>query len=197
MEGLLHIILKVLMQEYGCFHTEDKESLGKELVSAVVWLMWPKKWEDGRSNDIQSQPIGLVFLVPHRHDKPKQSTCLFYQSTKNHAKKTRSKNNRQPRNDGNTRGHLKKITGVNSNKWYKYKRNRKYNTRTREHIARNYIKIMCTYAPEDKEWFTKQLTRFSDKDSFVGLKFSQPKIPKILMSSNRQKNFDGMFRIEF
>ena len=66
-------------------------------------------------------------------------------------KKTRSKNNRQPRIDDNTRGHLKKIVGVNSNKWQKYKRNRKYNTRTREHIARNYIKIMCTYAPEDKE----------------------------------------------
>ena len=36
MEGLLHIIQEVLMQEYGCFHTEDKESLEKELVSAVV-----------------------------------------------------------------------------------------------------------------------------------------------------------------
>ena len=77
----------------------------------------PKKWEDGKSNDIQSQSIGLVFIFPHRHDKPKQWTCLFYQSTKNHAKKTWSKSNRQPRNDSNTRGHLKKIVGVNSNKW--------------------------------------------------------------------------------
>ena len=117
MEGLLHIIQRILMQDYECFHTEDKESLEKELVSAIAWLMWPKKWEDGRSNDIQSQSIGLVFIFPHRHDKPKQWTCLFYQSTKNHAKKTRSKNNRQPRNDSNTRGHLKKIVGVNSNKW--------------------------------------------------------------------------------
>ena len=66
-------------------------------------------------------------------------------------KKTRSKNNRQPRIDDNTKGHLKKIVGVNSNKWQKYKRNRKYNTRTREHIARNYIKIIWTYVPEDKE----------------------------------------------
>ena len=33
MEGLLHIIQKILMQKYGCFHTEDEESLGKELVS--------------------------------------------------------------------------------------------------------------------------------------------------------------------
>ena len=98
------------------FPQDDKESLEKELVSAVVWLMWPKKWEDGRSNDIQSQSIGLVFIFPHRHDKPKQWTCLFYQSTKNHEKK-RSKNNQQPRNDSNTRGHLKKIVEVNSNKW--------------------------------------------------------------------------------
>ena len=66
-------------------------------------------------------------------------------------KKPRSKNNRQSRNDGNTRGHLKKILGVNSNKWQKCKRNRKYNTRTHEHIARNYIKMICTYVPEDKE----------------------------------------------
>ena len=33
------------------------------------------------------EPTGLVFIVPHRHDKPKQSTCLFYQSIKNHLKK--------------------------------------------------------------------------------------------------------------
>ena len=32
-------------------------------------------------------------------------------------KKPRSKNNRQSRNDGNTGSHLKKIVGVNSNKW--------------------------------------------------------------------------------
>ena len=40
------------MQDYGCFHTEDKTLLEKELVFAVVWFMWPKKLEDGRSNDI-------------------------------------------------------------------------------------------------------------------------------------------------
>ena len=68
------------------FPQEDKESLEKELVFAVVWLMWPKKWEDGRSNDGNFEPTGLVFIVPHRHDKPKQSPCLLYQSTKNHAK---------------------------------------------------------------------------------------------------------------
>ena len=39
MEGLLHIIQKILMQDYACFHIEDKESLEKELVSTVVWLM--------------------------------------------------------------------------------------------------------------------------------------------------------------
>ena len=39
MEEFLYIIQKILMQEYGCFHTEDKESLEKELVSTVVWLM--------------------------------------------------------------------------------------------------------------------------------------------------------------
>ena len=119
MEGLLHIIQKILMQDYGCFHTEDKESLEKELVSAVVWPMWPKKWEDGKSNDIQSQSIGLVFIFPHRHDKPKQWTCLFYQSTKNHAKikdDLRVIDNQEMIAIQVT-GHLKKIVGVNSNKW--------------------------------------------------------------------------------
>ena len=75
--------------------------------------------------------------------------------------------------------------------------NRKYYTRARKQITRNYIKTICTYAQKDKEWFEKQLTCVSDKNSFVGLKFSQPKIPKILMSSNRQKKVDGMFRILF
>ena len=96
------------------------------------------------------EPTGLVLIVPHRHDQPKQPTCLFYQSTKNH-EKTRSKNHRQSRNDGSTRDHLEKIVGINSKKWQECKMNRKYNTRARKHIARTYIKMICTFALEYEE----------------------------------------------
>ena len=140
------------------------------------------------------EPTGLVFIVPHRHDKPKQSTCLFYQSIKNH-----SKNHDLRIIDNQEMMTIQEVT------WRRYlesirtsgrnARGMENITRTHEHIARNYIKLICTYVPEDKEWFEIQLTHISDKNPFVGLKFSQPKIPKILMSSNRQKKFDGMFRM--
>ena len=54
MEGLLHVIQEILMQDYGCFHTEDKESLEKELVSAVVWFM------DQRNEKMENRMISSL-----------------------------------------------------------------------------------------------------------------------------------------
>ena len=42
------------MQDYGCFHTEDKESLEKELVSTVVWLM------DQRNKKMENRMISSL-----------------------------------------------------------------------------------------------------------------------------------------
>lgn len=57
--------------------------------------------------------------------------------------------------------------------------------------------MISTHVSKEKKHFKNTIYSSFRQNPFVGLKFSQPKKDKILMSPNRQIKFDGMFKILF